>query len=176
MRPAQVEWLLGVDWTQTTAYGLGINALYVNTANREGRGIVRPGREAAELVNEIAAKLEQVRDPKTDQLMVVKAYKASEVYHGPYKSTAPDIVVGYGWGYRGSDKTATGQVPSELVSDNLDKWSGDHCADYHHVPGVLFTNKLITHEAPSLYDMAPTLLAEYGIAKRNWMVGRSVFE
>jgi hypothetical protein len=41
---------------------------------------------------------------------------------------------------------------------------------------VLFTNKPITHEAPSLYDMAPTLLAEYGIAKRNWMVGRSVFE
>jgi len=176
VRPAQVEWLLGVDWTQTTAYGLGINALYVNTANREGEGIVRPGREAAELVDEIAAKLEDVRDPKTDQRMIVKAYKAREVYHGPYKGTAPDIVVGYGWGYRGSDKTATGQVPDELVSDNLDKWSGDHCADYHHVPGVLFTNKPITHEAPSLYDMAPTLLAEYGIAKRNWMVGRSVFE
>jgi predicted AlkP superfamily phosphohydrolase/phosphomutase len=176
VRPAQVEWLLGVDWTQTTAYGLGINALYVNTANREGQGIVRPGREAAELVDEIAAKLEDVRDPKTDQRMIVKAYKAREAYHGPYKSTAPDIVVGYGWGYRGSDKTATGQVPDELVSDNLDKWSGDHCADYHHVPGVLFTNKPITHEAPSLYDMAPTLLAEYGIAKRNWMVGRSVFE
>jgi predicted AlkP superfamily phosphohydrolase/phosphomutase len=176
VRPDQVEWLLGVDWTQTTAYGLGINALYVNTANREGQGIVQAGSEANELIDEIAAKLETVRDPKTDQLAVVKAYKASESYHGPYQSTAPDIIVGYGWGYRGSDKTATGEVPGELVSDNLDKWSGDHCADYHHVPGVLFTNKAITHEAPSLYDMAPTILAEFGIAKRNWMVGKSVFE
>jgi predicted AlkP superfamily phosphohydrolase/phosphomutase len=176
VRPEHVEWLLGVDWSQTTVYGLGINALYVNTANREGQGIVQPGREATELIDEVAAKLELVRDPKTDQQMVVKAYKASEWYHGPYTSTAPDIIVGYGWGYRGSDKTATGQIPGELVSDNLDKWSGDHCADYRHVPGVLFTNKPITHEAPSLYDMAPTLLAEFGIAKRSWMIGTSVFE
>ena len=95
----------------------------------------------------------------------MKAYKSSEYYHGPYVGTAPDIVVGYGWGYRGSFKTAGGEVPGEVISDNLGKWSGDHCADYHHVPGVLFAYKPVTHEAPSLYDMAPTLLAEFGIAK-----------
>ena len=84
--------------------------------------------------------------------------------------------MGYGWGYRGSDQTAGGQVPSSVVSDNTKKWSGDHCADYHHVPGVLFTNRACSHEEPSLYDMAPTILGEFGIGKREWMVGRSVFE
>ncbi len=174
--PEQVEWLIGVDWGRTRAFGLGINGLYINTKGREAQGIVKPGAEAQELIDEIAARLETLRDPKTDERMIVKAYKATEAYHGPYKATAPDIIMGYGWGYRGSDQTAGGQVPSSVVSDNTKKWSGDHCADYHHVPGVLFTNRAFSHEEPSLYDMAPTILKEFGIGKREWMVGRSVFE
>jgi len=175
VRPESVQFLMGIDWSKTRAYGIGINGLYVNTAGREGQGIVPAGREANELVDEIAAKLEQVRDPKTGQRCVVKAYKAREAYHGPYTDTAPDIIVGYGWGYRGSDGTASGSVPDDIVSDNLNKWSGTHCIDYHHVPGVLFTNKPIAHSEPSLSDMAPTILDEFGISKRSWMIGRSVF-
>jgi predicted AlkP superfamily phosphohydrolase/phosphomutase len=175
VRPDGVEWLMGVDWSKTRAYGIGINGLYVNMAGREGQGIVRSGREASDLVDEIAAKLEEVRDPKNGQRVVVKAYKAREVYHGPYTDTAPDIIMGYGWGYRGSDRTATGSIPEHLLDDNTGKWSGDHCADYHHVPGVLFASKPIAHPTPSLYDMAPTILEEFGIAKRSWMIGRSVF-
>jgi predicted AlkP superfamily phosphohydrolase/phosphomutase len=175
VRPEQVEWLLGIDWSRTSAYGIGINALYINTVGRESQGIV-PAREAEALIDEIAEKLEALRDPKNDQRIVVKAYKSSESYHGPYQAVAPDIIVGYGWGYRGSDRTAGGAVGSDWITDNEDEWSGDHCMDYHHVPGVLFSNKPITSEQPHLYDMAPTLLAEFGIEKRNWMVGKSVFE
>ena len=175
VRPSDVEWLMGVDWAATKAYGFGINSLYVNVKGREGSGIVEPGREADELVDEIAAKLEQLRDPVNGERMVVRAYKTREFYHGPYVATAPDIVVGYGWGYRGSDAAATGQVPESLVNDNTNKWSGDHCADYRHVPGVLFANKPVVHEQPSLYDMAPTILEEFGVAKRSWMIGKSVF-
>jgi predicted AlkP superfamily phosphohydrolase/phosphomutase len=176
VRPAGVEWLMGVDWSRTRAYGLGINGLYVNMKGREKNGIVQPGREAEELIDELAEKLEAYRDPKNDQRVIVKAYKASETYTGPYADTAPDIVMGYGWGYRGSDATATGAIPAEIVDDNTKKWSGDHCADYHHVPGVLFTNKPIEHDEPSLYDMAPTILGELGVRKTSWMIGRSVFD
>lgn len=173
--PSRVDWLLGVDWSRTRAFGMGINGLYVNERGRWAQGIVGP-EETEALVDEMAAKLEAIRDPKDDSRVVVKAYKARETYHGPYAGSAPDIVVGYGLGYRGSDATAGGQVPPEMLTDNLKKWSGDHCADYHHVPGVLFTNRPITHEMPSLCDMAPTILGEFGIEKRGWMVGRSVFE
>ena len=34
-----------VDWTQTRAYGLGINGLYLNLRERERDGIVDPGRQ-----------------------------------------------------------------------------------------------------------------------------------
>ncbi len=173
--PDRVEWLLGVDWSKTRAYGLGINGLYVNLKGRESQGIVQPGPEADALVDEIAGKLETVRDPKTNQRVVVRAYKARETYHGPYVEAAPDIIVGYGWGYRGSDQTASGQIRPEILEDNTNKWSGDHCADYHHVPGVLFSNRPIELEHPALFDLAPTILAEFGIGKMPWMVGRPVF-
>ena len=176
VRPGDVEWLFGVDWSKTRAYGFGINGLYVNMKGREGQGIVARGAEADALIDEIAAKLEQVTDPKTGDRAVVKVYKAKEFYHGPYVETAPDMVVGYGWGYRGSDAAATGQIPDELFNDNTNKWSGDHCADYHHVPGVLFSNKPVRHENPALFDMAPTILGEFGVPKRSWMIGRSVFD
>ncbi|MBD3349587.1 MAG: hypothetical protein GF400_10395 [Candidatus Eisenbacteria bacterium] len=176
VRPGDVEWLMGVDWSKTRAYGFGINGLYVNMKGREGKGIVQPGAEAQELIDEIVSKLERLEDPKTGDRAIVKAYEADKVYHGPYLETAPDIVVGYSWGYRGSDAAATGQIPAELFSDNTNKWSGDHCADYHHVPGVLFSNRRISHEQPALFDMAPTILGEFGVPKRSWMIGRSVFE
>ena len=39
-----------VDWSQTRAYGLGINGLYLNLRERERDGIVEPGRERDELL------------------------------------------------------------------------------------------------------------------------------
>jgi len=89
---------------------------------------------------------------------------------------APDIVVGYAWGYRGSDSSAAGKIDVQLFEDNTKKWSGDHCTDYVDVVGILFANKPIVMEAPALYDLAPTIIGEFGIPKMSWMVGRSVFQ
>jgi len=175
VRPDEVEWLSGVDWTQTRAYGFGINSLYLNLRGREGRGIVTPGVEANALVDEIAAKLDALVDPKSGARAVSAAYKTRDEYHGPCAPDAPDIVVGYSWGYRGSDASATGKIGVRVFDDNTKKWSGDHCSDYRHVVGVLFANKPIAREGPALYDLAPTILAEFGVPPMSWMVGRPVF-
>ena len=42
-----------VDWSQTTAYGLGINGLYLNMKGRERDGIVEPGDEREALLREL---------------------------------------------------------------------------------------------------------------------------
>jgi predicted AlkP superfamily phosphohydrolase/phosphomutase len=176
VRPDEVEWLSGVDWAQTRAYAFGINGLYVNQMGREGKGVVPPGPETDALVDEIVGKLQGLIDPKTGEHAISHAYKTRDFYHGPCTPDAPDIVVGYNWGYRGSDSSATGKIDVQLFEDNTKKWSGDHCADYVNVVGVLFTNKPIKEEAPALYDLAPTIIGEFGIPKMSWMVGRSVFE
>ena len=51
------EPLAGVDWTQTRAYGLGLNGLYINLRGREGNGIVQPGAATDRLMAEIRGKL-----------------------------------------------------------------------------------------------------------------------
>jgi predicted AlkP superfamily phosphohydrolase/phosphomutase len=43
------------------------------------------------------------------------------------------------------------------------------------IPGILFTSKRIGRPNPALYDLAPTILAEFGIEKDPDMNGNNVF-
>ena len=52
---------------------------------------------------------------------------------------APDLIVGYAKGTRGSDESALGGLPREVIADNTSAWSGDHCMDHETVPGILLS-------------------------------------
>jgi predicted AlkP superfamily phosphohydrolase/phosphomutase len=142
---------------------------------REKEGIVDPAQADA-LLREIRDKLLAVRDPKDDSPVITRVDLASEVYNGPYARSGPDGLVGYNRGYRSGWKTILGAFPPDVLEDNTNPWSGDHCMDYTKVPGVLLSNRKIAADAPALTDITPTILAEYGIAKTKEMKGRSVFE
>ncbi len=165
-----------VDWTQTRAYGLGLNGLYINLQGRESNGIVEPGTAADSLMAEIRAKLLAVQDPKAKLPVITRVDLASEAYQGSYAREGPDLIVGYNRGYRAGWQTILGAFPPEEIEDNTNPWSGDHCMDYTLVPGVLLSNRKIAAEAPALTDIAPTILAEFGIAKAKGMIGQSVFQ
>jgi predicted AlkP superfamily phosphohydrolase/phosphomutase len=165
-----------VDWPRTRAYGLGLNGLYLNLRGRERWGTVAPGAEAEALQNEIRDKLLAVRDPVTGLAPITRVDKAEDVYSGDRVRDAPDLVVGYNRGYRAGWATDLGEFTIEVLEPNREPWSGDHCIDYTLVPGVLLSNKRIAMQTPALTDIAPTLLAEYGIAKPKNMVGQSVFK
>ena len=165
-----------VDWSQTRAYGLGLNGLYLNLRGREKKGIVEPGQAADALLREVRAKLLEVRDPKTNLQVVTRADLASEAYQGQYAARGPDMLVGYNRGYRAGWKTILGAFPTDELEDNSNPWSGDHCMDYTLVPGVLLSNRKIAAISPALTDIAPTVLSEFGIAKTNGMIGRTVLQ
>jgi predicted AlkP superfamily phosphohydrolase/phosphomutase len=166
----------GVDWSQTRAYGLGLNGLYINLRWRETNGIVEPGAAADKLIAEIKSKLLAVKDEKSGLPVVTRVDVAREVYQGPYAGSGPDMLVGYNRGFRAGWKTILGAFPPEELEDNGNPWSGDHCMDYTLVPGVLLSNRKIAAETPALTDIAPTVLAEFVISKANGMMGRSVFQ
>ncbi len=88
---------------------------------------------------------------------------------------APDILIGYNRGYRSSWETALGKVPKGLFGDNMKRWSGTHLWDYKLVPGIVLSNKKIKKKDPALIDIAPTILAEFGIEKNNDMIGEPIF-
>jgi predicted AlkP superfamily phosphohydrolase/phosphomutase len=169
------EPLANVDWTRTRAYGLGLNGLYVNLRGRERNGIVAPGAEAEALIRELKQKLLTVRDPQSSLEVITRVDIATEAYQGPYAQSGPDLLVGYNRGYRAGWKTILGAFPPDVLEDNTNPWSGDHCMDYTLVPGVLLSNRKIAASTPALTDIAPTILAEFGIPKSKDMMGQSVF-
>ncbi len=164
-----------VDWANTRAYGLGLQALYLNLTGRERYGIVPPGAVAEALKAEICEKLLAVRDPATHLAPISRMDRAEKVYTGPFVADAPDLVVGYNRRYRAGWKTAVGEFDDEVLYPNQEPWSGDHCIDHTLVPGVLLSNKSIASQAPALTDIAPTILAEFEIDKPENMAGQSVF-
>jgi len=169
------EPLANVDWNKTRAYGLGLNGLYLNLRGRERQGIVAPGVEEDTLLKEISGRLLTERDPKTNLQIITRMDRASVVFQGPYSNSGPDLLVGYNRGYRAGWQTILGAFPPEVIEDNTNPWSGDHCMDYTLVPGVVLSNRKIAAENPALTDIAPTIFAEFGITKPSELRGQSIF-
>ncbi len=165
-----------VDWSQTTAYGLGINGLYLNMKGRERDGIVEPGDQREALLAELIERLEAVTDEDAGGQPVIRGvYRADRIYSGNATALAPDLIIGYRRGYRASWSTISGDLADGIVVDNDLAWSADHCADALEVPGVLFSNRSIRGRSPSLVDLAPSILAEFGLPTPPQMVGKDVF-
>ncbi len=166
---------MNTNWSRTKAYSFGLNSLYINQKGREAEGAVNPGPEKEALVREIAYKLENFRDPKTGERPVLRAYIARDVYQGPYVNLAPDIIVGYNHGYRTSWATPLGRIPKEIIEDNKEKWSGDHCMDPEVVPGIILTNRKIKAKSPALHDLTPTILKTLGVEIPKKIKGKTIF-
>lgn len=163
-----------VDWSGTTAYGLGINGLYLNMKGRERDGLVEPGDEREALLQELITRLEAVTD--VDGKRVIRGvYRSDRIYQGNATALAPDLIIGYYRGYRASWATCLGDLTTEVLLDNDSAWSADHCADALEVPGVLFSNRPLAAKSPSLVDLAPTILAEFGLKTPSTMVGKNIF-
>jgi predicted AlkP superfamily phosphohydrolase/phosphomutase len=151
-----------VDWSKTRAYGLGLNGLYINVAGREKDGIVDPSQRAA-LAKEIGAKLLETKDPKTGERAVTRVQLLEEYRDRGHLEVGPDLVVGYAKGMRGSNESALGAVGPEVITDNTEEWSGDHCMDPDTVPGVLFSSRPLKKPVARLEELAAAILAEFGV-------------
>jgi hypothetical protein len=152
-----------VDWARTRAYGLGLNGLYINVRGREAHGIVEATERNA-LASEIGGRLLEIIDPKTGSRAVSRVFRREEVYQlRGDENIAPDLIVGYAKGTRVSDESALGAVPRDVIIDNMDAWSADHCMDPAAVPGTLLTSHPLRKAAPDLQTLAAAILAEFGI-------------
>jgi hypothetical protein len=168
------EWLPGIDWSRTRAFSIGLNSLYINVAGRERFGIV-PAAERLDLAREIAGRLHGWTDETTGLPVATRASLREEIYRGPFLAEAPDIIVGYGDGYRGSWATSKGQTAQVLLEDNRDEWSADHCVDPDVAPGVLVSNLKLTTPSPELTDLTVGILNYFGVAREPAMRGTSPF-
>lgn len=183
LQPGKTEsgdWFDDVDWSRTRAYTMGLNGLYLNLKGREREGIIEPGADADALKDELRRKLDGLVDPASGRPGITGVFDCDSVYAGPYVDNAPDLIVGYGDGFRASWDSVMGKVTTQIFEDNLKAWSGDHCIDPRLVPGVLFCNRKISDEKPAIVDVAPTVLKLFGLALpghldgKPWTVGASI--
>jgi predicted AlkP superfamily phosphohydrolase/phosphomutase len=165
--------LTNANWNRTGAYSLGINCIYLNLRNRERAGIVLSS-QAKRLLKSLKDELLRLRDPATGERAVsrVTIINEAEQRRNPH---APDIIVGWNRGYRNSWQSILGGLSNEVFTDNLDKWSGDHCIDPNLVPAVIASNKKITKQDPNLCDITATILKEFQISPNNDFEGQPLY-
>jgi predicted AlkP superfamily phosphohydrolase/phosphomutase len=167
------DYFVDVDWSKSKAFAVGLSGIYINRRGREAHGIVEPS-DVERLKQEIALKLEQLCDPQDGSPAVRRVHDSARSYRGIYKDEAPDLIVGYYPGYRVSWDSITGTVESEIFSDNLKAWSGDHHVDPDLIPGVLFSNKKLIKDSPHITDLAPTVLELFGVKAPGYMEGEVI--
>ncbi len=161
------------DWANTRAYGMGLNGLYVNLRGREAEGIVPPG-ERRRLMEELKGRLEALTDPVSGDKMISTVYISEDCFSSNFLNRAPDLILGFNRGYRSGDRFGEGGISRNIVSDNLNWWSGDHCIDPKKVPATFISSFRTNGRMPELRDMAPTILRYFGIEKSPEMNGTSL--
>ena len=165
-----------VNWTQTRAFGMGLAGIYINSADRFSNGIVQEC-DADNLKKEIIEKLKNTIDPETGKKPLRAVYTAEEIYNGPYVENAPDIIPCFEEGYRTSWESVTGGGHGGPVFyDNDRPWSGDHASHPDVVPGTILSNRKIAIPDPHIGDIAPTILAYFGIPVPGHIQGRSLLD
>jgi predicted AlkP superfamily phosphohydrolase/phosphomutase len=163
-----------VDWSKTMAYAIGLNGVYVNLEGRESGGVV-PEADKRQVLDKLAKRLAEFKDPVSGEKVIERVYFPEEEFRGRNLKYAPDLLIGFRRGYRASWQTALGAVPREALEDNTQAWIGDHCMASDLVPGVLFSNRPVRALSPHLWDIAATILGEFGVPKASGMIGQSVF-
>ena len=170
------EFWENVDWTRTRAYAMGLGQIYFNLRGRESKGVVSPGAESKALAEELTAKLLTMTDPEDGSRIIRNVYYSDDIYNGEYIGNAAELQVGMEDGYRVSWQTTLGGSPQGIVYANMKKWSGDHGGyDYATTAGVLITSTPINNPAPSIMDIAPTVLKYFGLTVPGYIDGTALW-
>mgnify|MGYP006280148375 CR=1 FL=1 len=166
------KYMLDFDWPNTRAYALGLGMVFLNRQGREGQGTVAPD-EVPGLIEEIKAKLLQETDPNTGDKIFRNIYTNVNP-EGAAALHAPDLQLGYDEGYQTAKPSAAGAAPKELITPNLNKWSGEHASsDKAFTPGIFFANQPFDAD-PSLLDLGVTALEYLGAKPLDSFEGKSL--
>ncbi len=162
-----------VNWSKTRAWGSGgyYGRIFLNVQGREPHGIIPPS-EYEKVRDELIEKICAIPDDKGKPL-ATRVYKPQQIYRAT-KNIAPDLIVIFGdlyWRAVGS-----------LGLNTLHTFENDTGPDdANHAQMGMFIyydprRNLGGRELKGLqlYDVAPTVLNEFGMAVPSDMIGKTI--
>lgn len=151
----------------SVAYSLDPGRIFLNLEGREPQGRVKPGPEAERLRTEIADAALDLVDPVSGERIVERVFFREELYHGPYASLAPDLVLATRNGF-----DAKGALGKPLT------YKGNVLVGMHTTPDALLyvQHAKAIERRPSITDVAPTILELLGVPVPPDMDGTSLLQ
>lgn len=162
-----------VNWNQTRAWGSGgyYSRVFLNVQGREPNGIIPPA-EYERVRDELSARIAAIPDDKGKPL-ATRAYKPQDIYRAT-KNIPPDLIVIFGdlyWRAVGSlGLNALYTFENDTGPDDANH-SQMGMFIYHDPRRDLGGREL---QGLQLYDLAPTVLREFGMDVPSDMIGKVI--
>ncbi|RLF23912.1 MAG: hypothetical protein DRN01_07225 [Thermoplasmata archaeon] len=82
-----------IDWKRTKAFSIGVGGhIFINLKEKEPEGMVSKD-EYEEIIDHIVTKLQELRDPETNEKIIEKVYRKEEIYKGKLLDYMPDLSI-----------------------------------------------------------------------------------
>ncbi len=169
---------LGHNWADSKAFllpGDNSSLIRINLCGREPRGRVQPGEEYRNLCSDLADAFMELDDPASGERAVDKVVILREKLQGDQIDQLPDLAVVW--------KNFT--VPIEALESprigrveipEFNKRSGGHWHEGFLIATGPAFRKGVSLELNDLSDVAPTMLALFGLPTPDYMDGRVIAE
>ncbi len=162
-----------VDWSRTKAYGRGsYGQIYVNLKGREPRGIVEPGQEYEDTIQDILIRLRSLRHPETGEPLITNPCRRAELFPEEHPAAADIFFSIQDYRYQASSKLAAAE--NSFLGPSAYEDSGSHRLEGVLVmagPGVKSGQEL---PPSSVVDVLPTVLALADIPVPTWLDGKPI--
>ncbi|MFC1631545.1 alkaline phosphatase family protein [Candidatus Omnitrophota bacterium] len=162
-----------IDWSKTRAFSFtNTGQIFINLKGRQPQGAVEPGQEYEQVCDQIVRLLGEIKDPQTQERVIERAYKRSQIYSGHYTALLPDVF------YLPNQGRYVNSGGNKFYSNKLiEKCHPEDISGGHSLYGIaLFYGNGIKQnsdlEGLHLQDVAPLVLAILGIDIPKDMDGR----
>jgi predicted AlkP superfamily phosphohydrolase/phosphomutase len=159
-----------VDWPRTTAWAEGgyYARIFLNVAGREPAGAVAPDRVRA-VRDELRRELQYARNDRGERVPVL--VRAPEEYYRRARGFAPDLMVYFDeLKLRAIGSIGTGRLVVEANDSGPDgcnhDWDGIFIMGGD---GVRVRGRI---DGAEIYDVTPTILGAFGLARPPGILGR----
>ena len=156
-----------IEWDKTQAYGFGMYGnIYINLKGREPGGIVSV-ENLDRVCQEITEQLLELRDPDTGEKLIDTVYRREDLYHGPNRELAPDLII-FWRDYAYYTSTSSGREVGSCFGEYLkiDSSDFDHVGT-HRLNGIFIAAGKTVKQGrvlskANIADIAPTILFALG--------------